>query len=358
MGLQDVGKRERLVKIQWCISEALKQRTAKFLMERATAIALIRDERRGRLLIRYRAVAENGELVSGTLGQSKEFGTGALSITKATHAIVRRALTEAVEPPRGCKGVPLATDLERRVKSVLAKMEARVSIVHLYLFTLLCHCRFGGRCLQVLTVDSANDEVLSGEIMAAGNAAEKYRAIAPNLRIIVRDVTHASRRSLAPRTQCVGSRSSGTELRRTQQTRHTAISRSAQKPESADEFLADLTYRLFTSKRSLTQRIEHSEVWRAEFARYCRDVESSVSDRVRNVKAAKHRHESCSKPKGRFVLYFDAYLVLAQHMLTDRDGTQREDAKGFLLYISDEVALLAAMFWRAPMVHDCETPTK
>ena len=55
-------------KILWSLSEALKERT-RHRLSQADSIGLIRDERRGRLLIRYRAVlCKSLECVSGVLG--------------------------------------------------------------------------------------------------------------------------------------------------------------------------------------------------------------------------------------------------------------------------------------------------
>ena len=67
-------KRAASGKMMWCISEVLKAKTRRVL-ENADCIGLIRDERQGRLLIRYRAV-KGLDLHCGVLGQAKNFGTG------------------------------------------------------------------------------------------------------------------------------------------------------------------------------------------------------------------------------------------------------------------------------------------
>lgn len=107
--------------------------------------------------------------------------------------------------------------------------------------------------------------------------------------------------------------------------------------------MKDLVDKLFTKKRSITQRIEHSLVWRHEFGRYVQDIDDRVGKNIKNVKAAKHRHESQSKPRGRFVLYMDAYITVAMHMMADRDSETKQDAAAFLAYLTEEVALQAAM---------------
>ena len=83
-------------------------------------------------------------------------------------------------------------------------------------------------------------------------------------------------------------------------------------------------------------------MWRAEFSTYCADVEAKVGA-IKNVKAAKHRHESYAKPKGRFVLFFDAYMAVAEQMATTRADDDRADGLKFLNYITDEILVQAAM---------------
>ena len=138
------------------------------------------------------------------------------------------------------------------------------------------------RKIEAMTIDSASDEVLAAELMRGNSTSPKETSMAPNLNFVIRDVTHASRR-------CI------------------------QKPEKSDDYLHEIVGTLFTNRSSITQRIEHSLVWREQFAKHVQEVDDQVGNGVKNVKAAKHRHESSAKPRGRFVLYMDAYIVLAQY---------------------------------------------
>ena len=52
--------------------------------------------------------------------------------------------------------------------------------------------------VEVLTVDSAANELLAGQLMRRSDV--ETERITPNLKLIIRDVTHASRRS--PRPAC------------------------------------------------------------------------------------------------------------------------------------------------------------
>ena len=78
--------------MQWCLLEGMKIIDQKHL-EAAKGIALFRDESQGRLSLRFRSVGPVPEFktYSALLGQARDFGTGAKSITLATMAIIERA---------------------------------------------------------------------------------------------------------------------------------------------------------------------------------------------------------------------------------------------------------------------------
>jgi hypothetical protein len=119
-------KRHRSEKIMWCISEVLKARSRRFL-ENADCIGLVRDERKGRLLIRYRAV-KGLDLQCGVLGQAKDFGTGHENIGEATVDLVKQALQPHTGAPRSAAvfdktKVELSRRLAERTTAVLEKVE-------------------------------------------------------------------------------------------------------------------------------------------------------------------------------------------------------------------------------------------
>ena len=203
--------------------------------------------------------------------------------------------------------------------------------------------------IEAVTVDAASDELLAAEFQRGqcigaaeqellrlrgdraaparearvleGAAADvtdqptlqRLLSLTPNLKLIVRDVTHASRRVTA-------------------------------KPEAADEHLEELTRRLFVDKHSITQITQHSDVWRREFACFVERQEDGSGGRVINVRAAQHRHESKAKPRGRFVLNLDAFLQTALLIVADRHGQEvRKDAIAFLRDLTVEDAVQVAM---------------
>ena len=66
---KDIWDRRRINKIRFMLSTVQKRRDWRFLMEVAV-IAIIRDARKRRLLLRFRAATKNFKLRRGTLGQS------------------------------------------------------------------------------------------------------------------------------------------------------------------------------------------------------------------------------------------------------------------------------------------------
>ena len=155
----------------WCLLESLRAIDRKFLAE-ASKISLFRDERKSRLLLRYKAVKKDLSHRTGTLGQQRGFGTGASNITTATVRIIKRLCT----PLQGyrCKG--------KRADPKLNKQ-------------LLKHIR---RSVFMITVDAASDEVLSAEMLRDRELYGKMcnQKFFKNLRFVLRDKTHASRRTI------------------------------------------------------------------------------------------------------------------------------------------------------------------
>ena len=167
--------------------------------------------------------------------------------------------------------------------------------------------------VEMLCVDSASDELLSGQVMRYGseNDPSHSNGVTPNLKLVIRDATHAARRC-------------------------------SHKPEASDPFLATLNKTLFNSKDSITQRVHNSHQWAQLFKQYADDIDEKIGPQVSNLKAAKHRHESFMKPKCRFVLYLDAFISVSRHMVS-KGGDYKHFGRQFLNYINEEVAVQAAM---------------
>ena len=283
-GLPHTGKRERTDKLLWCIHEAIC-REDQYFLRRADVITLVRDARKGRLLVRFIAVA-GLDRHSGVLGQAKMFGTTSEDVTRATLDMIHKFCQVVGDPPRKQrKGTwSSAVDLQ---------LEAHI----------LEH-------IEAITVDSASDELLACEMMRGCGGMTPQST--PNLKCIIRDATHSARRVTS-------------------------------KPEKADPFLQEIHNKLISSKASISQILHNSTtLWGPRFAARIKELDNHVGLEVRNVRACKHRHESFAKPAGRFVLYLDAYLAVAEEMVASSSAVKNQ-AGDFLEFLSTEVLVQAAM---------------
>eukprot|EP00959_Pyramimonas_sp_CCMP1952_P085608 1790706-Pyramimonas_sp.AAC.1 len=89
----------------WCLREAISDIDRDFLA-RSMCTTLFRDERHGRLALRFSAIDADLNVRHGRLGQRKHFGTGALAITNATRNVMIRAMTARAEPPPSVDAAP------------------------------------------------------------------------------------------------------------------------------------------------------------------------------------------------------------------------------------------------------------
>jgi hypothetical protein len=99
-------------------------------------------------------------------------------------------------------------------------------------------------------------------------------------------------------------------------------------------------------------KIEHSEVFKAIFARFVKRMRSendlhpaSVSARsVRNLRACKVRFDSCTKPMGRFILYLPAVISTLIEVMTTRAGSKSgHTATEHLQFIDSERVIAVSM---------------
>ena len=274
-------------KMLWCIGEALKDQD-RLAIKNAKALSLFRDERNGRLHVRYRAVDNDLNETSGTLGQARDFGTGATNITNATAAIMKRMCVKdhGISSFAGCKSS------EATVPGLLEHMKNAV----------LC-----------LTVDSASDETLSGEIMRSGMLSNTQQALTPGLKFVLRDKAHASRRLVC-------------------------------RPWSADPYVRDVGLMMAQGRNSIARLIQNSINIRNVFGGYVKRSTTKVTRTAcSNMRAAAHRFESYQKPMGRTCLHLYPCIRTALHIYNCGTKDAKDRAKQWLLWLDTEKCLMLAM---------------
>ena len=182
----------------------------------------MRDESKGRLAVRFIAVSGTLERRSGLLGLSKEPGSDAFDITDATDAVIMRFCDPTGIHASTATGKQLVGAREgKRMQTALAN-----------------HIRSK---IEAVCVDSAGNETKSARLMK--NPTDPTKApVAPNLKAIIRDRAHVSRRMTS-------------------------------RPWSSDEFLSNLAGTVVMGQNSIVQRIQHSVALQRKFLeRRCRYV--------------------------------------------------------------------------------------
>ena len=148
--------------VAWCLSESVRLELRQKLI-RADVVALHQDARQGVLLVRVTACCKRKlEVTSAVLGVVRDFGTTAPDILEATSRIVEEALAP---DPRHDDGIDAVADFWPKV--------------------------------EVYDADGASDEQLAGRILVGlmmHPATRQRSTLAPNLRVVVRDRTHAATR--------------------------------------------------------------------------------------------------------------------------------------------------------------------
>ena len=164
---------DRTVLTHFCLSESLFD-IWRMKLASCKTLCLIRDERKGKLLIRFRGASANLELCSGTLGLIRMTGGSAEDIVSATARALRIFCTKNFQPPR------LGKSLEQRGGFDRALFKHLRSIVHL------------------LTTDSHPAELLASNIMKGNrkSADDQHNRdpFLPNVVLVGRDGAHASTR--------------------------------------------------------------------------------------------------------------------------------------------------------------------
>ena len=173
---------DRTVLMHWCISESLL-RLWRCKLSKATTLCLVRDERKGKLLIRFRSCSNDMDVCSGTLGCVRMKGGSAEDIVTATAKAMRIFCTSFFNAPRLGKGLQQQGGFDR---SLFNHMR---SIVHM------------------LTTDSHPADLLASNIMKGNRKSAEERhnrdPFLANVVLVGRDGAHASTRLVKRPWSCI-----------------------------------------------------------------------------------------------------------------------------------------------------------
>ena len=169
---------DKKTRMRFALAEAICSRNRRLLSE-ALCLSLMRDERKGKLLVRFRAVLSDLTAMNGVFGLQDVLGS-AESIAAATAEIMKNFCQPMRQPPRDSKAGEQAVDHD-----LLRKIQDRVTIV---------------------VTDAAAAELLAGELERGRRsfANENGQSNLLHVKLIGRDVAHASTRLLKRPFQVIG----------------------------------------------------------------------------------------------------------------------------------------------------------
>ena len=270
----------------FCLLEALLEADRAFIRNAKTMV-LLRDERHGRLVIRYAACTGDLETRRGTLAVVRDYDSPtADNIVKATKQAFKQFCTLRVGRPRSMPRLAAPeTDQD-----------------------LLLHMR---RITEMIVSDSASSELLAAEISRGRRGVETDKALTPTVKGVGRDSAHCARWVL-------------------------------KKPWQADLCLSTLFEKTVWHETSVIQIIDRSDVFRQWFREYCGQAGGKPS--ASNLSSAKHRFESCSKPLRRLILHLVAVFKTCHRIAITRDSSHEGGlVRRWLTTVSSEDLLQLAL---------------
>jgi hypothetical protein len=168
-GVQEVGQKDKIRKMCFCLSEAARMLDRAWLSN-CRCIALHQDEKKPRLLLRFTASADSLETRDGFLAIARDIGTGSRNVRDATEKALRRFCTLGLGAPPRCKDKSFSGVFDA---SLFDQLRGKV---------------------ELYNADAAADEQLAGEYCRTVPLKNDLQPLFPNLRLVVKDKAHASRR--------------------------------------------------------------------------------------------------------------------------------------------------------------------
>lgn len=256
------GGSDQKTLIRWCLSEAVLRKRKKKL-QTCRGMILLRDERHGQLMVRYRACLRDFSVLSGLLGivQLKR-GKSAEHLVEATQQIMEIFCTDCHAPPRSFRG----STRNQEDKELAHTLQSKVHMV-------VTDCASSELLAQDIARGTRSFSTMAVEQDVDGGRAPPQ--LFPNCLLIGRDRAHATCRLL-------------------------------EKPWKAETQLHSLMERTITGKNSIAQKIWNSHTWTSWLEEA---IVNSPRPRGTRLCAAKHRFASYSTPLTRFILHLEPMVL-------------------------------------------------
>ena len=270
--------------MRWCLSEAAME-VGRELFMKASAVAVTRDERKGRLLVRWRACLDDLSCTSGVLGFAPVEGF-ADNLADCVKAMVQSYCTPKAGLPRGFHNGQNTPAVEEAVERNIKEKTC------------------------ILVTDAAAPELLASGLLAgrrpyaSSSAKDEYF---PAVKVIGRDAPHATTRLL-------------------------------KRPFGASSELQAVMTEFISGSDSFAQKIYHSPLYMSWWQE---KVKNDVGGPV-GLCAAKHRFASYVLPLGRVTDNMASMIRVCEQISLVR-GTQAEWASKLLLTFNGRKAVLLAL---------------
>ena len=187
----------KTTQMRWAVVEAMREKDRLFLKQ-AVTIALARDERRSRLLVRYSACDAKLNVRRGFMGQARGAGGKALQVVDATRKVLKDFCTVNHGAPDGVKTVwdqALYNHIRSKIEMVVSDSASNEGMAADI-----------GRGRRLPQLAGGGDLPLehpargdTGNPSRDGNPVSDVRSslacLTPNLMIVGRDLAHGFRRS-------------------------------------------------------------------------------------------------------------------------------------------------------------------
>jgi len=305
-GLDQVGGHKKCRKMIWCLAEAHRAFKRKLWVSKQGAdgqpaivsTTLFQDARKGKLTVRFSGASSSLQRLEGHLGTvdlTSEFSADAVGLMQATMFVVSSFCVPNFVPPY-CDNpgrLPESKLNETLERNLVESIETFVS-------------------------DAAADEIRAGHMLAGQTTSSTYRPGFKNLKLVVRDRPHATRRNLS-------------------------------RGWKADPVLDEIVNKFILDPGSPTRLIQYSSQFQQMFASNIRQTDPSLSavkihGFVKDLGFAAHRFESMQKPLSRIVLFFHAFLsTLVQIAWQRKNSDEGRSCIDFIEWLTLEKCVLVAM---------------
>ena len=258
---------DKKTNIRWSISESIQDMNRRWL-KAAEVIAVLRDERKGRLLIRFRACLPDLRVVQGVVGLKPTEGFSE-SLVNCTVEAIHDFCQPMLHPPRSCPH----SELPAYDAAVEKRIRERTTI---------------------LVTDAASAEQLASNVLRGKRPSAltgECQKELPHVKIVGRDIAHASTRLL-------------------------------KRPFQKHDELEAVMEEFISGKDSFAQKVQHSALyakwWKEILERDGREGGTGAS-----MAAAKHRFGSYAQPLSRVSKNMRCMLTLLHKIALLRDSSGR-----------------------------------